>query len=41
LIGMPFAVTPGGSRALVTGLQVVVGACSILVGLLMTRAVLT
>jgi len=38
LIGMPFAVTPGGSRALTTGLQVVVGACSILVGLLMTRS---
>ena len=38
LIGMPFAVTPGGSRVLTTGLQVVVAACSIFVGLLMTRS---
>ena len=35
LIGVPFALTAGGSRTLGTALQLVVGACSILVGLLM------
>jgi hypothetical protein len=35
LIGVPFALTAGGSRTLGTALQLVVGACSILVGMLM------
>jgi ABC-type nickel/cobalt efflux system permease component RcnA len=35
LIGVPFALTAGGSRALGIALQLVVGACSILVGVLM------
>ena len=35
LIGLPFALTAGGSRTLGTALQLVVGACSILVGMLM------
>jgi ABC-type nickel/cobalt efflux system permease component RcnA len=35
LIGLPFALTAGGSRTLGAALQLVVGACSILVGLLM------
>ena len=40
LIGVPFALTTGGSRALATALQLVVGASSILVGLLMLHGVL-
>lgn len=40
LIGVPFALTAGGSRGLATMLQMVVGAASILVGLLMLRGVL-
>jgi sulfite exporter TauE/SafE len=35
LIGVPFALTAGCSRTLSTALQAVVGACSILVGVLM------
>jgi len=35
LMGVPFALTAGGSRALAAGLQAVVGVCSILVGALM------
>jgi sulfite exporter TauE/SafE len=35
LIGVPFALTAGGSRTLGAALQLVVGACSILVGMLM------
>jgi ABC-type nickel/cobalt efflux system permease component RcnA len=35
LIGVPFALTAGGSRTLAAGLQAVVGVCSILVGALM------
>ena len=35
LIGVPFALTAGGSRTLTTALQVIVGASSILVGVLM------
>jgi High-affinity nickel-transport protein len=35
LIGVPFALTAGGSRTLGIALQLVVGACSILVGMLM------
>jgi ABC-type nickel/cobalt efflux system permease component RcnA len=38
LIGVPFALTAGSSRTLATALQVVVGASSVLVGLLMVRA---
>jgi ABC-type nickel/cobalt efflux system permease component RcnA len=41
LIGVPFALTTGGSRALTTALQLIVGASSILVGLLMLRDVLS
>jgi ABC-type nickel/cobalt efflux system permease component RcnA len=41
LIGVPFALTTGGSRTLTTALQLVVGASSILVGLLMLRDVLS
>jgi ABC-type nickel/cobalt efflux system permease component RcnA len=37
LIGVPFALTAGASRTLTTALQVIVGASSILVGLLMLR----
>ena len=40
LIGVPFALTTGGSRTLAMSLQLVVGAASILVGLLMLRGVL-
>jgi hypothetical protein len=40
LIGVPFALTAGGSRGLATMLQMVVGAASILVGLLMLRGAL-
>jgi hypothetical protein len=40
LIGVPFALTAGSSRTLVSGLQVIVGAASILVGVLMVRGVL-
>jgi ABC-type nickel/cobalt efflux system permease component RcnA len=40
LIGVPFALTTGGSRTLATALQLVVGASSILVGLLMLHGVL-
>ena len=41
LIGVPFALTAGGSRSLVGTLQVVVGAASVLVGVLMMRGVLS
>ena len=41
LIGVPFALTTGGSRIVATALQLVVGAFSILVGLLMLRDVLS
>lgn len=41
LIGAPFALTTGGSRTLAMSLQLVVGAASILVGLLMLRSMLT
>ena len=41
LIGVPFALTTAGSRSLATTLQLVVGAASILVGVLMLRGVLS
>lgn len=41
LIGVPFALTTGGSRTLTIALQLIVGASSILVGLLMLRDVLS
>jgi ABC-type nickel/cobalt efflux system permease component RcnA len=40
LIGVPFALSAGGSRVLTTALQGVVGLCSILVGALMLRGAL-
>lgn len=41
LIGVPFALTTGGSRTLAMSLQLVVGAASVLVGLLMLRGMLS
>ncbi len=40
LIGVPFALTAGGSRNLALGLQVVVGAASVMIGLSMLRGTL-
>jgi len=41
LIGVPFALTTGSSRTLTMSLQLVVGAASVLVGLLMLRGMLS
>ena len=40
LIGLPFALTAGGSRSLLASLQLLVGAASVLVGALMLRGAL-
>jgi ABC-type nickel/cobalt efflux system permease component RcnA len=40
LIGVPFALTAGGSRMVASTLQVIVGAASVLVGVLMVHGVL-